>query len=101
MAAYLLPVLNWARSTDKSWLLLMVHPATLIIPALATLCLLGCDRPADKVRSQDASPVATNQEVTANPAVPTNPSMEYLPYSPAPANLVISREEYLNKLQGF
>jgi len=34
-------------------------------------------------------------------AVRVNPSMEYLPYSPAAADLVISREEYLDKLHGF
>lgn len=79
----------------------MIHPATLIIPALAALFLFGCDQPADKVRSQDANPVAATKGVAVNPAVPTNPLMEYLPYSPPASDLVISRGEYLNKLQGF
>jgi hypothetical protein len=79
----------------------MIHPATLLIPALVALFLFGCDQPADKARSQDTNPVAATRGDAVNPAVPANPLMEYLPYSPAPGDLVISREEYLNKLQGF
>ena len=35
------------------------------------------------------------------PGVLMNPDLDYLPYSPAEGDLVISRENYLNKLQGF
>jgi hypothetical protein len=35
------------------------------------------------------------------PDIRLNPDMEYLPYSPGPGDLAISRDEYFEKLQGF
>ena len=36
-----------------------------------------------------------------SPGIRLNPGMEYLPYSPGPGDLAISRGDYFEKLQGF
>ena len=71
--------------------------ATIICASLAvTLILSGCDQQSSQSESQDANP-----GVLPAAANLVNPSMEYLSYTPAPDDLVISRQTYVDKLYGF
>ena len=64
----------------------------------ASLILSGCDQPSSQSESQD---VNTGVLPAAAGSNQVNPSMEYLPYTPAPDDLVISRQAYVDKLYGF
>jgi hypothetical protein len=63
--------------------------------------LAGCKQSSnqDQPVASKTDPVHSRESV--NQVGPTNPLMEYLPYSPTTNDLVISREEYLNRLYGF
>jgi len=78
------------------WLSLMIHPAFLIIYVLATLFLSACSQSSNEAQSQAVNPRMVASGDVVSQAGPANPLMEYLPYSPADSDLVISREEYLN-----
>lgn len=60
------------------------------------LAVSGCEQSANRTQ-----PSETRGGISENHASPTNPLMEYLPYSPSGNELVISREAHLNKLYGF
>ncbi|MGB5488309.1 MAG: ADP-ribosylglycohydrolase family protein [Lysobacterales bacterium] len=76
----------------------MIHPATLVTSVLASLFLSACSQSSNEAQPH---PVVVAPGDAMSQAGPANPSMEYLPYSPAATDLVISREDYLNKLYGF
>jgi hypothetical protein len=63
-----------------------------IVALLAMLFLASCE-------SRDET--TDSQEDFTQTSVPANPDMEYLPYSPAPGDRVISRRGYIDSLQGF
>jgi len=67
---------------SKSYYLTRISMLALIF------CLCACESSEDSVRQ-------------LNSDIGLNPEMEYLPYSPGPGDLVISREDYFEKLQGF
>ena len=86
----------------------MNHSITVFLRMLVPIsfvfmcCVLaGCKRSSnqDQPLASKTDPVHTSESV--NPMGPTNPLMEYLPYSQTTNDLVISREEYLNRLYGF
>ena len=79
----------------------MKQPAILIITVLAALLLSACSQSSNEAQPQAGDPGVEAPGDAMRRAGPANPSMEYLPYSPAASDLVISREEYLNKLYGF
>lgn len=60
--------------------------------------LFGCDQPSGQSEQQAENPGALP---AGDGAGPVNPSMEYLPYTPAPDDLVVSRQAYVEKLHGF
>jgi hypothetical protein len=64
----------------------------------AATLLSGCGRKADEHPPEEENPIPVASR-TAH--LVTNPGLDYLPYYPAENELVISREAYLNKLQGF
>jgi hypothetical protein len=70
-----------------------------MIPVVLAFILTGCYQPSDQDQSSLSEPVLSNKN--AAQAIPANPLMEYLPYSPSAGDLVVSREAYLNKLHGF
>lgn len=69
-----------------------------IVLFIASVLLSGCDGPDDGnlPAGQRATPVAS----LASDGL-RNPDLEYIACSPTGNELVISRQEYLNKLQGF
>jgi len=56
---------------------------------LIVLCLTSCHEPSGQ------------RHLKTDTANSPNPSMEYLPYTPAPDDLIISRQAYVDKLYGF
>ena len=66
-------------------------------PVIA-LILSGCDQPTGQREAQVANPGVAPADDGASLI---NPSMEYLPYTPSPDDLVISRQAYVDKLYGF
>ena len=62
------------------------------------LILSGCDNPSgpDEPQAESAGALPAG-----GGAGPVNPSMDYLPYTPAPDDLVVSRQAYVDKLHGF
>lgn len=62
------------------------------------LILSGCDGQSgpDELQAENPGPLLADDG-----ASPVNPSMEYLPYTPAPDDLVVSRQAYAEKLHGF
>lgn len=79
----------------------MLHPAVLITPVLAAIFLSACGQSSNEAQSRARNPVVVTTGDAVSQVGPANPLMEYLPYSPVTGDLVISREEYLNKLYGF
>jgi len=79
----------------------MFHPTTLFTFVLVTIFLSGCGQSSEEF----SPPVNTTVTVPVSEGVDqtslTNPLMEYLPYSPTANDVSISREDYLNRLQGF
>ena len=74
------------------------RPGIVTIVCAASLILSGCDQQSSQSESQDVNPgVLPADDGTSL----VNPSMEYLPYTPAPDDLVISRQAYVDKLYGF
>ena len=66
-------------------------------PVIA-LILCGCDQPTGQSEPQVANPGVVPADDGAGLV---NPSMEYLPYTPSPDDLVVSRQAYIDKLYGF
>ena len=66
-------------------------------PVIA-LILCGCDQPIGQSEPQVANPGVVPADDGAGLV---NPSMEYLPYTPSPDDLVVSRQAYIDKLYGF
>jgi len=79
----------------------MIQRVTLLTTVLAALVLSACGQSSNEVQSQDSNARAVPASESVDQTSPTNTLMEYLPYSPTINDLVISREEYLNKLYGF
>jgi len=79
----------------------MNHPVTLLVFALATFCLSGCGQSSEETQSATGSAGGTTPGKDVSYNGPSNPLMEYLPYSPDTSELVISREDYQNRLYGF
>ena len=73
------------------------HLLSMILAATA-LVMGGCQQnlPLKPSHGNDAP-----SEETAALTVMANPSMVYLHYTPSPGDLAVSREAYLNQLQGF
>ena len=69
--------------------------------AALLVAMSACQKPP----ARDQRDAAGTETATAQPGAaitgPVNPTMEYLPYTPTGADLVISREEYLDRLHGF
>jgi hypothetical protein len=66
--------------------------------ATAIVALFGCQQNSNHDQQRpEISQSANSKEISTS----INPSMEYLPYTRGPNDLVISRETYLNKLYGF
>lgn len=63
-----------------------------------TLVLSGCEQQSSQNEPQAVNPGVVPADVAAGLV---NPSLDYLPYTPAPDDLVISRQAYLDKLYGF
>jgi len=74
---------------------------TLVASVLTTFVLSACDQSPNQAQTQPDKPDSMLSDKSASPAGPVNPLMEYFPYSSASGDLVISREEYRNKLYGF
>jgi len=66
-------------------------------PVIA-LILCGCDQPTGQSEPQVANPGVVPADDGAGLV---NPSMEYVPYTPSPDDLVVSRQAYIDKLYGF
>ena len=66
-------------------------------PVIA-LILCGCDQPTGQSEPQVANPGVAPADDGAGLV---NPSREYLPYTPSPDDLVVSRQAYVDKLYGF
>ena len=64
----------------------------------ASLIMSGCDRQFNQSEPQAENPGVVPADDGASLV---NPSMEYLPYTPSPDDLVISRQAYIDKLYGF
>jgi hypothetical protein len=64
-----------------------IHP----LPTIALCILIGCYMPAGRVAAQHQSQTHTFFD----------PQLTYKPYKPQPADKVISREHYKEKLYGF
>ena len=68
----------------------MTRQRALLSSILAVLLLSGCDQSSEEV----PSPISNNGTVPSDDmlsqTIPTNPLMEYLPYSPATSDLAIS-----------
>ena len=58
----------------------------MVTAALAVLLVSACEQNNDVVDARNAS---------------VNPAMEYLAYSPSPDDIVVSRSQYFDRLQGF
>ena len=63
-----------------------------------TLVLSGCEQQSSQNEPQAVNPGVVPADVAAGLV---NPSLDYLPYTPAPDDLVISRQAYVDKLYGF
>ena len=75
---------------------------TLIFAIVAIfLSLSGCHEHSNQSLSQFENAGILPAENSATSTNLVNPLMEYLPYSPAPDDLVISRQAYTDKLYGF
>ena len=73
------------------------HLLSMLLAATA-LVMCGCQQSLPfKQNYGNDSP----SEETSALTVIVNPSMEYLRYTPSPGDFAISREAYLNQLQGF
>ena len=92
------------RSTDKSTQTCdgrrrSVYLAPLFVFAVVTLS--ACQEPS----AESLHDIRNAEPAPAQPAThgtgPVNPAMEYLPYTPGAGDQVISREDYLDRLQGF
>ncbi|MFL2554943.1 MAG: ADP-ribosylglycohydrolase family protein [Candidatus Rariloculaceae bacterium] len=68
-----------------------------LFPTIA-LILFGCDDQSRLDESQAADPATLSTNDSANLV---NPSMQYLSYTPAPDDVAVSRQAYLEKLHGF
>ena len=79
----------------------MNHPVNLLVSVLATVFLSGCGQSSKDGQSPAGNTGAVPSGEVLSHNNPANPLMEYLPYSPDTNELVISREDYFNKLYGF
>ena len=79
----------------------MNHPVNLLVSVLATVFLSGCGQSSKDGQSPAGNTGAVPSGEVLGHNNPANPLMEYLPYSPDTNELVISREDYFNKLYGF
>ena len=63
-----------------------------------TFFLSGCEQRSSQSEPQAVNPGVVPADVAAGLV---NPSLDYLPYTPAPDDLVVSRQAYVDKLYGF
>jgi hypothetical protein len=80
------------------------RPGSLIM-SIATMVILlilsGCHEQSSQNQPKTEDPVSLPADNNAKQSSLINPLMEYLPYTPAPNDLVISRQAYVDKLYGF
>ena len=79
----------------------MTHPVTLLVSVLAAIFLSACGQSSNEIQSPSGNTGAVASGKVVGHTTPSNPFMEYLPYSPDTSELLISREDYSNKLYGF
>jgi len=78
---------------------------TFLAPSFSLLIglifMTGCGQQADEESPSRPATAPVAEVTTMAAGTVVNPNLEYLPYSATADELVISREEYLNKLHGF
>ena len=79
----------------------MNRPVSLLVSVLAAVFLSGCGQSSKDGQSPAGNTGALPSGKVVGHNNPSNPLMEYLPYSPDTNELLISREDYFNKLYGF
>ena len=73
----------------------------LLAGAALIAALTACTESPDLEKQPQSVVPAPGVDASIKPAALVNPVMEYLDYSPAPTDLVLSRQAYIDKLYGF
>lgn len=79
----------------------MLRRIILSVAVLGAISLPGCGQSPDANQSPAGKTGQAASLDVVSQIGPASALLEYLPYSPKPNDLVISREDYLNKLHGF